>query len=485
MSNAEPVRVPNKTADSQDFKKEINLFGGVCVVGGVMIGSGIFYLGSFVMERANYSIGVSLLCWLLGGLISIFGGVCFAELGGMMPKTGGLTVYLNQTYHPVVGYVYGFSQWILASPGAVAAISIAIPTAFLGLIPGMGDAHVKAIGIFLVVGLTLYNIIGVKEVSILTNITMIAKLIPLFIIIIGALFMGGESPNLSLIPVGSAGQSVGAASFIGIVALSTIATLWAYAGWSNIANIAEEIKNPKKNLPWSMIIGISGVTVVYVLFNFAIYKVIPQVEARALIEGGNYYLGTEVAVRLFGNAGGIIVLAGMLVSMLGALNAFILVFSRIAYAMAKEGHFFRNHAKLSKRGIPYMPLLTQAAISIIMIIFQTLEQLMTMVVFLGMIGSVLGVAAVIVCRKRFPDMERTYKVWGYPTTVIITIILFIMLMINNFIEEPIISIIGLFVVPAVGLLIYLYYDKKNKKKESINNKHQAHNAIMRNHNAQP
>ena len=453
----------NKTPQGGEFKKEVSVFGGVSIVAGIMIGSGIFYLGSYVLQYANYSVGTALLAWVIGGVISLLGALCFSELSASMPKAGGLTVYLNEVYHPVVGYMYGFSQWLIASPGSIAAVAIAIPSALIDFIPGMTNGQVKIIAVTLVVLFTIYNIMGVKEASIFANITMVGKLLPMAIILLAALFMGDIMPDLDPTPVTATGENAGFFGGVGIVAYAVVASLWAYEGWSNVTNIGEEMRNPKKDLPKVLIIGVGFVTVFYVLFNFAILRVIPIEEAKAMIENDNIYLGTEVARRLLGNAGGFIVLIGMLIAMIGSLNGQVLVYARISYAMSHEGHFFRNQGVLNKKGVPANALIAQAVIAIILILARSLDQLTTLVVFLGMIGSVLGVAGVMVNRIKHPDLERPYKVWGYPVTVIIAVVIFIALMINNFIEDPIMSILGLFIVPAIGAVIYFYYDKQNKK----------------------
>lgn len=143
----------------------------------------------------------------------------------------------------------------------------------------------------------------------------------------------------------------------------------------------------------------------------------------------------------------------------------MLAYSRIGYAMAEEGHFFRNQKKLSKRGVPAISLITQGVISIILVLVRNLDQLTTLVVFLGMIGSLLGVAGVLVNRIRFPELERPYKVWGGAVTVVISTLIFAGLMVNNFIEDPVMSILGLVIVPIIGAVIYIYYDRKNKKSQ--------------------
>ena len=453
----------NQVTESGEFKKEISVFGGVSIVAGIMIGSGIFYLGSYVLQRANYDTGVALLCWLVGGIVSLLGALCFSELGSSRPKAGGLTVYLNEVYHPIVGYMYGFSQWLIASPGSISAVAIAIPTALIEFFPGMGDMHVKSIAIILIILFTLYNILGVKEAAVMANVTLVAKIIPMAIILIGAIIIGNQMPDLSPMPVDESGESVSFTSGVGIVAFATLSSLWAYEGWSNVANLGEEMKNPQKNLPKMLIIGVGFVTVFYILFNFAIYRVIPIDEAKSMIEADNVYLGTEVARRLFGSFGSILVVAAMLIAMLGSLNGQVLAYARIGYAMAHEGHFFRNQGKLSKKGVPAIALITQGVISIILVLFRSLDQLTTLVVFLGAIGSLLGVFGVLVNRYRFPELEKPYKVPGGIVTVIIATLCFVGLLVSNFLDDPLMSIFGLVIVPAIGAVIYVYYDRANKK----------------------
>ncbi len=454
-----------QVAENGEFKKEISVFSGVSIVAGIMIGSGVFYLGSYVLQRANYDTGVALLCWLVGGVVSLLGALCFSELGSSRPKAGGLTVYLNEVYHPIVGYMYGFSQWLIASPGSISAVAIAIPTALMEFFPGMGDMHVKSIAIVLIILFTLYNILGVKEASVMANITMVAKIIPMAIILFAAIILGNQMPDLSPVPVDTAGEPVSLTSGIGIVAFATLSSLWAYEGWSNVANLGEEMRNPQKSLPKALIIGVGFVTVFYILFNFAIYRVIPIEEAKAMIEADNVYLGTEVARRLFGSFGSILVVAAMLIAMLGSLNGQVLAYARIGYAMSHEGHFFRNQGKLSKKGVPAVALITQCIISVVLVLFRSLDQLTTLVVFLGAIGSLLGVFGVLVNRYRFPEVEKPYKVPGGIVTVIIATLCFVALLVSNFLDDPMMSIFGLIVVPAIGAVIYIYYGRLNKKNE--------------------
>ena len=454
-------RKNNETApQTAGFKKEIGVFGGISIIGGIMIGSGIFYLGSYVLERTDMSMGLALLCWVIGGLVSILGGLCFAELGACDSRAGGMVVYMNRAYHPSVGYSFGFTSWVISGSGSIAALAIALPTALANFFH-LSDMATKIIAIILIIALTAYNCFGIKLGSILQNVSMVAKCIPIAIILFAGLILGKEHPDLSLVPEGTDPTFGG---MIGMIAFATVATLWAYEGWTNLNPVAEEMKNPGKDLPKALILGIGVITVIYALFNFAIYKVLPADQVVSSIESGDIYLGTQVADKLFGGAGGGLILATQLIAIFGSLNGMIIAFPRYYYDMAAEKHFFKNHAKLNKFGVPQMALISQAVISCILVMLRSLDELTSLVVFAGMLYNVLVIAAVVVYRKKFPDLKRPYKAWGYPVTVVIAIILFFALMINTLVEDPKTAITGL-IVPVMGLILWKIFDIKLKKEE--------------------
>lgn len=451
----------NETApQTAGFKKEIGVFGGISIIGGIMIGSGIFYLGSYVLERTDMSMGLALLCWVIGGLVSILGGLCFAELGACDSRAGGMVVYMNRAYHPSVGYSFGFTSWVISGSGSIAALAIALPTALANFFH-LSDMATKIIAIILIIALTAYNCFGIKLGSILQNVSMVAKCIPIAIILFAGLILGKEHPDLSLVPEGTDPTFGG---MIGMIVFATVATLWAYEGWTNLNPVAEEMKNPGKDLPKALILGIGVITVIYALFNFAIYKVLPADQVVSSIESGDIYLGTQVADKLFGGAGGGLILATQLIAIFGSLNGMIIAFPRYYYDMAAEKHFFKNHAKLNKFGVPQMALISQAVISCILVMLRSLDELTSLVVFAGMLYNVLVIAAVVVYRKKFPDLKRPYKAWGYPVTVVIAIILFFALMINTLVEDPKTAITGL-IVPVMGLILWKIFDIKLKKEE--------------------
>lgn len=446
---------------STELRREIGVFGGISVIGGIMIGSGIFYIGAYVLMRVEMNIGLALLCWLIGGIISLMGGLCYAELGAMMPKAGGITVYLNKAYHPIFGFMSGFDSCFIAGPGSIAGLAIALITVLRTFFP-ISDVGIKALAILVIVLLTIWNCFGVKKSAILQNVSMVAKLVPILLILFAALFLGNIFPDVSLESV-RATTEVSDKNIFSMIAFAVVATLWAYEGWQNLNALAEEMKNPQKNLPLSILFGIGGVMVLYFLFNFAIFRVLPLEDIKEMIGRGDFYLGTEVARRIFGEAGAIIVVIGMVLAIFGSLNGLILACPRTYYAMAKEGHFFKSFLYVHpKYQVPTNAIIFQGVISIILVLSRNLEQLTTLVVFVGMIFKLLGILSVIVFRRKYPDMERPYKVIAYPVTVILTAIIFFGLLINNLIQDPMNSLLGC-VVTLASVLLYMHFDRKIKR----------------------
>ncbi len=442
------------SSEETEFKREISLFGGVSILGGIMIGGGIFYLGSYVLMRTGMSLDWALVCWALGGLISLLGGLCYAELGAMMPKAGGSTFYLNTAFHPLIGFLCGFSGWLISFPGSISGGILALTAIF-----GLNGVTEKLAASALIILFTLYNTFGVKVGSRFQSLTMIAKLIPIAIIMFGGLFFGKVSPNLSL----AAPEGVTSVSqMISMIAFATVATLWAYEGWTNLNLVAEEVKNPKRNLPLALIISIGGIALIYILFNFAIYRVLDIKEITELINSGEYYLGTVASTRLFASAGGLIVVVGMVISMIGSVNGLTIAGPRLPYAMAQEGHFFPAFGKLSEKyKVPTNALWCQCLLSLLLVWFRDLSQLTTLVVFATQFFNTLIILAVLVMRKKMPDMPRPYKVWGGAVTVIIAALINIACLVNTAVSDPVTALVGLS-VPAVGAVVYFIFDKRLK-----------------------
>ena len=458
-------KLSSLTTEQTEFKREIGVFGGISIIGGIMIGSGIFYLGSYVLQRTGMNSGLALICWVIAGVVSLVAGLCYAELGTAMPKAGGRVIYLNEAFHPVVGFMAGFTDWLIGGPGSIAAVSIALMNVSKSFF-NMDDFGIKIAAIILIIGATIYNLVGVRVASTVQSLSMVAKLVPIAIVMLVALFVGKVTPDLS-IESASVYSNQNNVSIVSMIAIAIVAALWAYEGWSNLNTVAEEIKNPKKNLTIAIIIGIGGVTVLYTLFNFAIMKVLPHEKIVEMINNNDLYLGTVVAKTVLGNAGGVIVSIGMIFAMFGTMNGMVLAQPRMYYAMAEEGHFFKSFKKLHpKYKVPTIPIIVQCIFSVVLVLLRNLDQLTNLVVISGMIFNVLVILALPILRHKYPDIERPYKVWLYPLSVIIVSLIFIGLLIQGVIEDPINGSLGL-LVPAAGAIVYFVFDKNKEKGKAI------------------
>lgn len=454
--------VKDLQSEETNLKREMGLFSSANVLIGIMVGSGIFYLGSFVLMRCGMSIGLALLVWIIGGIVTLLSGLCYAELGAMMPKAGGIYVYLRESFGEKTAFTAGVSTFILGSCGSTAAIAIAFVTVFNSFDAiNFSTWAIKGIAIIAVIALTIVNVFGVKKGSIVQNIFTVGKLLPIILILFAGIFFGNESPSLSLAPTD--GTEISFISVIGMIGFATVATLWAYEGWTNLNVISEEIKKPKRNIPRAIIVSILGVTVLYTLFNLAIYRVVPMDTINSMISSENWYLGTEAAKILFGSTGATLVSVCMVIAIFGALNGCVLVFPRTCLAIARDGVLPKKCAEVHpKYKTPIIALIIHAIISIILICTRDLGQITALVTFTAMAFNTLAFVSVLKLRKKYPDMERPYRV---PTWIVyVTIAIMIALMINTVWEDPITSLISV-AVPIVTFGVYVLLKKRQGNEE--------------------
>lgn len=442
-----------------NLKKEIKLFEGISILAGIMIGSGIFVFGGMILSRSGGSLGLSLLVWILGGIITLFSALTYAELGAMFPETGGYYKYLKHAYGKKVAFLSGTMNFVLSSSGSIALLAVIFSDVLSYIIPGLSGVLIKFVAMAVIILLTVINYIGIKAGAFVQKIFLVAKLLPIVIIIVVGLFMGTESVNLSLIPA----QSVNIIGFILMIGYAIVGTLWSYEGWTNLNTITGEMKNVKKDLPKALVLSVGLVTVVYVLFIFSMYRILPYTMLVDASLGAPWPVVAMMSV--FGEVGMIFVFIAVLISIFGALNGSIMVFPRVYYAMAKDGIFIKEFNQLhSKYQTPHISLIGSMAVALVLVWFNV-EELLTFVVLGGLIFNTLIFISVFLFRKRLPDQERPYKVWGYPIVPGVAILGMVMLLITTIIESTVPSLIGLGLL-VVGFFIYPYLFKN---KEEIHN----------------
>ncbi|PKK94065.1 MAG: amino acid permease [Tenericutes bacterium HGW-Tenericutes-6] len=438
-----------------NLKKEIGLFGGISILAGIIIGSGIFALGSIVLKQVGFSIGLSLLAWAIGGIITLFSALTYAELGTMFPETGGHYVYLKKAYGKKVAFLSGLMGFVLSNSGSIAVLALIFSEVLSSLLPTAN--FIKPIAVILILGLTIVQFFGVKLGSTVQKIFMVAKILPIIAIIFIGLFLSNEPLNFSF----STAEPVSFITLLSMIGFGVIVTLWAYEGWTNLNVVAGEMKNVKKDLPKALSLSTGLVMVVYLLFIVAIYRMIDSATLLSVADQEGYIPMVAMSIK-YGTVGVQFVLIAVLISIFGALNGSTMVFPRIYYAMAEDDNFFKSFKKVHpKYGTPYIAIIASGVMASILLVFD-IRSLITFVAFGGLIFNTLIFISVFLFRKREPERERPYKVIFYPFVPIVAIIGLVLLLIAALIQSLIPSLIG-FAVLVVGYFIYTPIVKRIKQ----------------------
>ena len=436
------------------LKKEIGLFGGISILAGIMIGSGIFVFGSSILERVGFSLGLSLVAWLIGGVITLVSALTYAELGTMFPETGGYYVYLKKAYGKKVAFLSGLMNFVLTSSGSIALLALAFSEVLSYIIP-LGALY-KWIAAFVIILLSAINYLGIKAGTLVQKIFLIAKLIPIFGIIFVGLFIVNSSVNISFATT----EPIGFFKWMTMIGFGVVGTLWAYEGWTNLNTIAGEMKDVKKHLPNALSISTISVSIIYILFIFSLYRILGAATTITLSEGGAV-LPIPAMMSLFGDTGMLIVFISILISIFGSLNGSIMVFPRVYYAMAEDQMFFKSFTKVDKKfKTPVVAIVGSGVMGLILLIFN-FQELLTFVAFGGLIFNTLIFISIYLFRKRSPELNRPYKVIGYPIVPAFAIFGMVLLIISTLVESLIPSIIG-FAVLVIGYFLYDLFVKVRK-----------------------
>jgi APA family basic amino acid/polyamine antiporter len=434
----------------QQLKREIGFFTALTTVIGTVIGSGVFFKPT-ALYGITGTASLGLLAWLIGGILTICAGLTAAELSAAIPETGGMMAYLKHSYGSLTAFLLGWAQTVIYFPANIAAIAIIFGTQAVSLFGlNVNEHNVMIINIAIVTAtfLTLMNFLGAKVAGGIQSISTICKLIPLVLIIIfGLLHKANVTVQLFPIEVGPG------RSFISALGSGLLATMFAYDGWILVGNIAGELKNPKRDLPKAIVLGLSIVMVVYILINVAFLMVM---SATAI--AGTDTPASQVATILFGAMGGKLITIGILISVFGTINGYTMTGMRIPYAMAIENKLpFSNwFAKLSTSSrIPYNSGIFILCVSIIMMAIGGFNTLTDMLVFVIWIFYTMTFIAVIILRKKQPELVRPYKVPLYPFIPLLSIIGGAFIVFNTLFTQPFLALAGIGIT-AIGLPIYFY-----------------------------
>lgn len=432
---------------SKKLKKNIGFAAAISTVVGLVIGSGVFFKPQAIYTATNGGPGLGIIAWILGGFITIMGGLTAAEISAAIPKTGGMMVYIEDIYGERLGFLTGWMQTVLFFPGTIAAIGVIFAQQASELLGFTSDNMrvVLPIALGIILLLTLLNIIGSSIGGGIQTVATICKLIPLILIIIFGFIKGNSTSIISPLT----GPGVNAFSALGQV---LIATLFAYDGWINVGALAGEMKTPGKDLPKAIIGGLSVVMAVYLLINIAYLWIAPASELAKVTSPA-----TLVANKIFGPIGGKIITVGILISVFGTLNGYILTGSRIPYSLSIQGYIpgSKYLSKVNKGGSPVNAIWLTSILACIYALSGQFNLLSDLTIFAVWVFYTLTFIGVIKLRKEKPDMNRPYKVPLYPIIPFLAILGGLFVVINQLITAPLISSGGI-IITLIGLPIYAY-----------------------------
>ncbi|MEG1310721.1 MAG: amino acid permease [Romboutsia sp.] len=439
--------------NQQALRKTIGFSAALSTVVGILIGSGVFFKPQAIYSATNGGPGLGLLAWLIGGLITITAGLTAAEVSASIIKSGGLMVYLEEIYGERIGFLTGWMQTILFIPAITAALGIIFAQEAVSMI-GIDSKYVIIIAISIIVFIAALNSLGAKFGGTIQTASTVCKLFPLAIIIIFG-FMKGDTSSPLMTPLVGEGVSV-----VSAISQVLIATLFAYDGWIYVGALAGEMKNPSKHLPMAIVGGISVVMAVYLLINIAYLLVIPASQMAPVGAAP----ATLVAQKLFGSSGAKIISVGILISVFGTLNGFILTGGRIPYIMACDNRipFSNILSKLNSNGVPLNGTWIIVGLATLYSLTGQFNLLSDLAIFTIWIFYTMLFVGVMKLRKTRPDMERPYKVPLYPIVPIIATLGGIFVVVSTIMTQPKNAIAGL-VITLVGLPVYEYMNKKDSK----------------------
>lgn len=456
-----------KNSHRPELARDLGLSHAGAVVVGTIIGSGIFLVPAEMMQAVG-SARLVYLAWMVGGLLSFFGALTYAELGAMKPQAGGEYVYVRDAYGPLAGFLYSWTTFLISKPASIATITTGLvrilgtfsifsffPAVIFSqnLYPHGSSGHTFTItyGQLVAVGATILisclNYVGVRRAGEFQFVfTLLKVAIILGIVAVGFSYHGGTWANFATEFSGAKG---GIAGFFAAL----VAALWAYDGWNDLNMVAGEIRNPQRNIPLALIWGVATVGALYVLVNAAVQYVLPA-SAVAVSQRP----ASDAVALVLGSAGAGLVSAGMAISMLVTLNGSIMSGARVPFAVARDGYFFEAIAEVHPRfRTPSIAIIVQCGLAIILLLLGgSFRQFFSLAIFAEWLFYMITGSTVFVFRRRDPQAERPYRVWGYPVVPTVFIIVSAALLYYTFTDNLKSSVAGCLVILAGVPVFYLF-----------------------------
>ncbi len=443
-----------------------------------IIGSGVYKKIAPMAAELHSSVWI-LLAWAVAGLITIFGALSNAEVAGLLADTGGEFVYLRKIYNRFFAFIYGWSLFAIIQTATISSLAYVFAQSLNSMLPlsevfsslagfSIGgvffpfqDFGVKLVAISMIMLLTLLNISGLKSGAWLSKAILFLVLGGLLTIIVCGL-TSNVSQAVQPVSVSElTTKSVSLSTFF----TAMLAAFWAYQGWVSVGFIGGEIKNPNKNLPKGIVIGVFIILAIYLLINYTYLKVLTIPQLEGIHQAGNQIAAVEAVRGFWGNGGAMFISLLILITTLGCTNASVLTGARPYFAMARDGLFFRSIGNLNKANVPSNSLFWQGIWASVLVLSGTFDQLTDMVIFAVFIFYGATTLGVFILRRKMPDAHRPYKVWGYPVVPAIYFLFCIALFLNTLISRPREAAIGIVLI-LLGIPVYFWLNRKGRKPHS-------------------
>ncbi len=451
------------------FLRRLGLLDTALLVIGAVVGSGIFLTPGLIAAYLP-SPGLLLGVWLLGGLVTLCGALSFAELGAMFPRAGGQYVYIREAYGTAAAFLFGWGFFGFIMCGGLAALAVGFAE-FLGyFVPalGMGARLVQfsvlglsytlsagqVMAALAILVLTLLNTFGIRAGVAVQNVLTVFRIGAVAaIVVLGAAF-GAKAGGANFHPLfPDIGSSLG--GLLAPIGLALVAVFWTYDGWYSVNCTAEEIRDPERNIPRGLALGVGTVTILYVSVNLVYLLALPLDRLKGVTR-----VGELVTTSLFGSGVSSLITAAIMVSVFGCLNANILFGPRVYYAMARDGNFFSSMGRLSPRWrVPARALWGQAAWSAALCLLGSYQALIEYMVFAVLVFFAATGLAVIRLRRRRPEAVRPYRTWGYPVVPVLFAVVCLGIFANLVVSQPLKSAVGLALL-AAGLPAFMVWRKR-------------------------
>ncbi len=440
-----PGTTPSSSRDNE-IKQEIGLFSATSIVVANIIGAGIFTT-SGILAGMLPGAGWVLACWAFGGLIAIAGALCYAELATRMPDVGGEYVYLKRLYHPSLGFLTGWTSFIVGFSAPIAASAMGFSEyLYAGLSSPINPIFKKLTAVAIIVVFTALHYRGIRSGTRVQNALTVLKIaIVLGLAAVGLALGGGNWANVL------AGESGGFRWTA--IGTAMMLVMFSYSGWNASAYIAGELKNPRRTLPVSLATGTGIVIVLYLALNLFVFRSLPYAEA-----GGVIAIVQKAATAAFGGWMGSGLSAMISLCLLSSLSAYIIIGPRVYFAMARDRMFFRFASRVHPRfGVPGASIIAQGAIAVLLVSIGSFEQLLVYLGFALGIFPWLAVAGLFIARRRRVGETEAVRVPGYPVVPAFFLLVTLSLMVVAFINRPFESSLAIATVLAGVPLYYIWF----------------------------